>query len=320
MTRSSARHFFVSTVGGRLWKRECFLGPCERYLRAMRLFRFGDPGSERPGVFDKMGIPRDVSSLFSDYDERFFEAGGLSELALALADKVGGLPQVDTQSTRLGSPVARPSKILGIGLNYKDHAAETGADLPLEPKIFMKATSALSGVFDDVILPRGSEQTDYEVELAFVVGRRASYVSRAEALDFLAGYTICNDYSERDFQKNRSGQFVKGKSADSFAPLGPYLVTLDEFDARDARLWCAVNGQMRQDARTSEMVFDVPALIENLSQYMSLLPGDVVSTGTPKGVGLGQKPPKFLRDGDIVSYGIEGIGEGRQRVVSYRSP
>lgn len=285
----------------------------------MRLFRFGVPGAERPGVLDKTGVPRDVSSLFSDYDERFFTEGGLSELALALADKVSGLPNVDVHSVRLGSPVARPSKILGIGLNYKDHAAETGADLPLEPKIFMKATSALSGVFDDVILPRGSEQTDYEVELAFVVGRRASYVTRGAALDFVAGYTICNDYSERDFQKNRSGQFVKGKSADSFAPLGPYLVTPDEFDPKDARLWCAVNGQMRQNSRTSEMVFDVPALIENLSQYMSLLPGDVVSTGTPKGVGLGRTPPEFLQEGDIVSYGVEGIGEGRQLVVRHRS-
>jgi 2-keto-4-pentenoate hydratase/2-oxohepta-3-ene-1,7-dioic acid hydratase in catechol pathway len=230
------------------------------------------------------------------------------------------LPQVDLDSVRLGSPVARPSKIIGIGLNYKDHALETGAELPSEPKIFMKATSALCGVFDDVILPRGSEQTDYEVELAFVVARRASYVRRRDALDFVAGYTICNDYSEREFQKNRAGQFVKGKSADSFAPLGPFLVTADEFSPQDARLWCAVGGEMRQDSRTSEMVFDVPSLIENLSQYMSLLPGDVVTTGTPAGVGLGRKPPAFLQPSDVVTYGIEGIGEARQLVVPYQSP
>lgn len=286
----------------------------------MRLFRFGEPGDERPGIFDSSGVPRDVSSLFSDFDEGFFEAGGLSELAVALSGELTHLPRVDIESVRLGSPVARPSKIIGIGLNYRDHATETGATLPSEPKIFMKATSALSGVFDDVILPRGSQKTDYEVELAFVIGRRASYVTRKEALDFVAGYTVCNDYSERDFQKNRSGQFVKGKSADSFAPLGPFLVTPEEFHAADARLWCSVNGEMRQDSRTSEMVFDVAALIENVSQYMSLLPGDVVTTGTPSGVGLGRVPPVFLKAGDLVTYGIEGVGEGRQRVVPSHRP
>lgn len=281
----------------------------------MKLFRFGAPGHERPGVLQNDGVARDVSSLFADFDEKFFEGGGIEELPRAVAAQVTTLPVVDLKSVRLGSPVARPSKIIGIGLNYRDHAAETGSELPKEPKIFMKATSALSGVFDDVILPRGSEQTDYEVELAFVVGRRASYVARVDALAYVAGYTICNDYSEREFQKNRSGQFVKGKSADSFAPLGPFLVTPEEFHAADARLWCAVNGELRQDSRTSEMVFDVAALLENLSQYMTLLPGDVVTTGTPKGVGLGRKPPSFLKAGDTVTCGILGIGEGRQRVV-----
>lgn len=268
-------------------------------------------------MFDSKGTPRDLSSLFRDFDESFFEAGGLSQLSGVPSSQVERLPTVDLRSVRLGSPVGRPSKLLGIGLNYKDHAAETGATLPSEPKIFMKATSALSGVYDEVMLPRGSEQTDYEVELAFVIGRRASYVSREHALEFVAGYTICNDYSERDFQKNRSGQFVKGKSADTFAPLGPYLVTPDEFRANDTRLWCAVNGEMRQDSRTSDMVFDVAELIENLTKYMTLLPGDVVTTGTPSGVGLGRTPPSFLRAGDIVTYGIEGIGEGRQAVIAF---
>jgi 2,4-diketo-3-deoxy-L-fuconate hydrolase len=286
----------------------------------MKLFRFGAPGSERPGILGPSGVARDVSSLFSDFDEEFFERGGLASLQALKGEEVTKLPAVELNSVRLGSPVARPSKIIGIGLNYRDHAAETGAELPKEPKIFMKATSALSGVYDDVLLPRGSLQTDYEVELAFVVGRRASYVTREQALDFVAGYTICNDYSERDFQKNRSGQFVKGKSADTFAPLGPFLVTPDEFNAADTRLWCTVNGELRQDSRTSEMVFDVAALLENLSQYMTLLPGDVVTTGTPAGVGLGRKPPTFLRAGDVVTYGIDGIGQARQLVVPPRLP
>ncbi len=283
----------------------------------MKVFRFGDKGAERPGVFDSRGIPRDVSSLFRDFDEEFFGAGGLDDLSRRLETEQRHLPTVDLLRVRLGPPVARPSKILGIGLNYKDHAAETGAALPKEPKLFMKATSALAGVHDDVMLPRGSVQTDYEVELAFVIGRRASYVEKERALDFVAGYTICNDYSERDYQKNRSGQFVKGKSADTFAPLGPYLVTSDEFDPSDARLWCAVNGDVRQDSTTREMVFGVAELVESITQYMTLLPGDVVTTGTPAGVGLGRNPPAFLREGDVVTYGIEGIGEGRQVVVAW---
>lgn len=298
---------------------ECFRAR-ERYVGAVKLFRFGAPGSERPGVLGPLGVARDVSSLFTDFDEKFFEGGGLAALKGFSAEELTKLPTVELESVRLGSPVARPSKILGIGLNYRDHATETGAELPQEPKVFMKATSALAGVYDSVLLPRGSEQTDYEVELAFVVGRRANYVAREEALNFVAGYTICNDYSERDFQKNRSGQFVKGKSADSFAPLGPFLVTPDEFDPADARLWCAVNGELRQDSRTSEMVFDVAALLANLSHYMTLLPGDVVTTGTPAGVGLGRRPPIFLRAGDIVTYGIDGIGEARQLVVPPDGP
>jgi 2,4-didehydro-3-deoxy-L-rhamnonate hydrolase len=288
------------------------------YRLRMRLFRYGQPGKESPGVFDLQGEARDVSAFARDYDEGFFESGGLEELAATLETDAHLWPRVNLSEVRLGSPVARPSKILGIGLNYTDHAVETGSALPSEPKIFMKATSALCGVYDDLILPRGSEQTDYEVELAFVIGRRANYVTRADALDYVAGFTVCNDFSERDFQKNRSGQFVKGKSADTFAPLGPFLVTKEELTFSDTRLWCKVNGEMRQEDRTSNMIFDVPSLVETLSQYMSLLPGDVITTGTPAGVALGMQPPRFLREGDIVTYGVEGIGEGRQVVSAHR--
>ena len=264
------------------------------------------------------GVARHAIEIQGDYDEAFFGGWGLKHLADALAAGGAKWPTVDLSSVRLGSPIARPSKIIGIGLNYKDHATETGANLPSEPKIFMKATTALCGVGDDLILPRGSLHTDYEVELAVVIGKRASYVEAADALGYVAGYTICNDYSERDYQKNRAGQFVKGKSADTFAPLGPVLVTADEGHFPSSRLWCRVNGEMRQDSTTAEMVFDVPALLSSLSQYMTLLPGDVISTGTPSGVGLGRTPPVYLQPGDVVEYGIDGIGEGRQDVVAYR--
>ena len=283
----------------------------------MKLFRFGPAGAEKLGVIDADGAARHAIDIHGDYDEAFFGGWGLKHLADALAADGTKWPTVDLSSVRLGSPIARPSKIIGIGLNYKDHATETGANLPSEPKIFMKATTALCGVGDCLVLPRGSMHTDYEVELAVVIGKKASYVEAADALGYVAGYTICNDYSERDYQKNRAGQFVKGKSADTFAPLGPVLVTADEGHFPSARLWCRVNGEMRQDSTTAEMVFDVPALISSLSQYMTLLPGDVISTGTPSGVGLGRTPPVYLQPGDVVEYGIEGIGEARQEVVAY---
>jgi len=281
----------------------------------MKLFRFGTPNRELPGLVDQAGIARDLSTLIKDYDERFFGEGGLSFLGSLSVLEMDRFPVVQLEQVRLGSPVARPSKIIGIGLNYADHAAETQAQLPLEPKIFMKATSALCGVYDDLLLPRGSQCTDYEVELACVIGRRANYVPEERAWDYVAGLTICNDFSERDYQKNRSGQFVKGKSADTFAPLGPFLVTPDVSRLEDTRLWCSVNGELRQDERTSQMVFKVPQLIACLSQYMSLLPGDVITTGTPAGVGMGRTPAVYLRDGDVVEYGIDGIGCGRQQVV-----
>ena len=281
----------------------------------MKLFRFGPVGAERPGAIAADGTPRDTSTLVTDYDERFFGEGGLSYLTMALSKYESRLPALDLNRVRLGSPVARPSKIVAIGLNYADHAAETHAQLPAEPKIFMKASSALCGVYDELLLPRGSVCTDYEVELACVIGARANYVAEDEAWDHVAGFTVCNDYSEREYQKNRSGQFVKGKSADTFAPLGPFLVTPDEGRFEDARLWCSVNGELRQSARTSQMIFKLPQLIAQLSQYMSLLPGDVLTTGTPAGVGMGYDPPRYLRAGDVVEYGIDGIGGGKQLVV-----
>jgi 2,4-didehydro-3-deoxy-L-rhamnonate hydrolase len=283
----------------------------------MKLFRYGPPGNERPGAIDAKGVARSVAEEISDYDERFFGQGGLEFLQHLLGSSATQLPIVDLNGVRLGSPIARPSKIIAIGLNYAEHAAETGAKLPVEPMIFMKATSALCGVYDSLVLPKDSLCTDHEVELACVVKRHAKYVSEAEAWDFVAGFTVCNDYSEREFQKNRSGQFVKGKSADSFAPLGPYLVTKDESLFQDARLWCSVNGEMRQEASTSEMIFNVPQLIACLSQYMTLLPGDVITTGTPSGVGIGRTPPLYLKQGDVIEYGIDGIGSGRQCAVNF---
>ncbi len=226
-------------------------------------------------------------------------------------------PPVDPATVRLGAPIARPSKLIGVGLNYRGHAAEIGSALPDEPKIFMKATTAMCGPNDDVVIPRGSESTDYEVELAIVIGTRARYVSKDQALNHVVGYTICIDYSERDWQKNRSGQFVKGKSSDTFAPMGPYLVPAADLDPSNLRLWLKVNGEMRQDATTADMIFDMPTVVAAISEFMTLLPGDVITTGTPAGVGAGFDPPRFLRPGDVVEYGIEGIGEGRQRVVAY---
>jgi 2-keto-4-pentenoate hydratase/2-oxohepta-3-ene-1,7-dioic acid hydratase in catechol pathway len=283
---------------------------------ACKLLRFGPAFEEQPGVWlcaEERAV--DVSSLTHDFDEKFFASGGLERLLEGLPRSVDGLPEVDLAHVRLGPPIARPSKILGIGLNFRAHALETGAQVPTDPKLFMKSSSAISGCFDTLELPVGSSQTDYEVELALVMKRAARRVSVQEALEYVAGYLICNDYSERDWQKNRHGQFVKGKSADGFAPLGPMMVPADQLDPSDLRLWLSVNGEMRQDSRTSDMVFDCAELVSRISYYMTLLPGDVITTGTPSGVGLGMTPPVFLRPGDVVRYGIEGIGEAEQVVV-----
>jgi 2-keto-4-pentenoate hydratase/2-oxohepta-3-ene-1,7-dioic acid hydratase in catechol pathway len=236
---------------------------------------------------------------------------------LWLNDNQHKLPRI-TSSVRLGPPVCRPSKIVCIGFNYKDHARETGKEIPAEPVFFLKSPSALSGPNDDVRIPRDSEKTDWEVELAFVIGKKASYVSKETAMNFVAGFALFNDYSEREFQFNRGGQFVKGKSADTFAPLGPILVTPDEtMDYLNLRIWLKVNGVFKQESNTSSMYYDIPAIISSVSQYTTLLPGDIICTGTPAGVGHGRTPPEYLKTGDIVEYGIDGLGQASQKVVAW---
>lgn len=260
----------------------------------------------------------DVSAAVTDYNEEFFATDGLERLRLWLEKNTGNLPRVSS-SVRLGSPIRRPSKIVCIGLNYRDHAAETGQEVPKEPVIFFKASSSLSGPDDQVVIPKGSTKLDWEVELAFVIGKEARYVAPQNALDNVAGYVLHNDYSERAFQLERGGQWVKGKSADTFAPLGPFLATRDEIpDPGHLDLWLTVNGTTRQKSNTGQMVFGVADLVSYVSQFMTLLPGDVVSTGTPPGVGLGMNPPAYLKDGDVVALGIQGLGESRQEVVAWQ--
>jgi 2,4-diketo-3-deoxy-L-fuconate hydrolase len=284
----------------------------------MKLIRFGVPGQEKPGVITAEGKRIDVSSIVDNYDEAFFAEGGLQKLADWLKDHGDKAPQLE-EGVRLGAPVHKPGKIICIGLNYSDHAKESNMEVPKEPIIFFKASSAVAGPNDAVIIPKGSTKTDWEVELAVVIGKKASYVSREEAMDFVAGYMLHNDYSEREFQLERSGQWVKGKSCDTFAPLGPWLATKEEIsDVNKLRLWLKVNGKTMQDGSTANLVFDVPHLVSYLSQFMSLLPGDIISTGTPAGVGLGFKPPVFLKAGDVVELGIDGLGEARQELQAYQ--
>lgn len=285
----------------------------------MRLLRFGPAGLETPGVELADGVRIDASSCVRDYDEAFFAGDGLFELSRWIGTHAARAPRVDP-SIRLGPPITRPSKIVCIGLNFRDHAAESGMPLPAEPVLFFKATTALAGPNDDVVIPRGGTKVDWEVELGVVIGRRASYVPVERALDYVAGYVLHNDYSERSFQLERGGQWVKGKSADTFAPLGPVLVTPDEAgDAGALEMWLTVNGARVQNGTTANMVFDVPTLVSYISQFMTLLPGDVISTGTPAGVGLGMKPePRYLKEGDIVELGITGLGTQRQRIVHWR--
>lgn len=282
----------------------------------MKLIRWGDAGQEKTGVIIN-DTKYDTSSFGEDYNEDFFEKNGLARLAgfvKANTDKLAVIPD----SERLGSPIARPSKIICIGLNYADHAKETNAPLPVEPIIFMKSTTALAGPNDAIITPKNSVKTDWEVELAIVIGKKASYVEEAEALDYVAGYTLHNDVSEREFQIERNGTWDKGKGCDTFAPLGPFLATPDELgDLNQLRLWLKVNGKTMQDGNTSNFIFTIPFVISYVSQFMTLLPGDVISTGTPAGVGLGFNPPIYLKAGDIVELGIDGLGISRQEVKAY---
>jgi 2,4-didehydro-3-deoxy-L-rhamnonate hydrolase len=284
----------------------------------MRLIRFGDAGKEKPGLLGKDGARVDASGFGADYDEAFFGGGGSAELG-RWAEKDGvSAPRV-AASVRLGPPVCRPSKIVCIGLNYRDHAAESKMEIPKEPVIFFKATTSLVGPNDALVIPRKATKVDWEVELAVVIGKKALYVEKEKALDYVGGYALHNDYSERSFQLERGGQWVKGKSADTFAPLGPFLATPDELgDVSRLPMWLKVNGQVRQKGTTANMIFDVATLVAYVSEFMTLLPGDVISTGTPAGVGLGMSPPQYLRAGDVVELGIEGLGESRQEVVGPR--
>lgn len=280
----------------------------------MKLLRVGPVGKEKTAVLID-GKIYDTSRFGEDYGEAFLGSGGLARLQAWLATEKN-LPVIDNPE-RIGTPFTRPSKIICIGLNYSDHARETGAKLPSEPIIFFKATSALCGPNDNVAIPRKSVKTDWEVELAVVIGKRASYVEESDALDHVAGYCLHNDYSEREFQLERGGQWVKGKSCDTFAPMGPYLVTKDEIaDVHNLSLWLSVNGKEYQKSNTSNLVFNVPFLVSYLSQFMTLLPGDVISTGTPAGVGLGFNPPIYLQKGDVVELGIDGLGTQRQLAVN----
>jgi 2-keto-4-pentenoate hydratase/2-oxohepta-3-ene-1,7-dioic acid hydratase in catechol pathway len=282
----------------------------------MKLIRYGEPGREEPGIILADGRKLDVGGQFNDYDEGFFAMGGLEALEAWVED---GCPDAEEipPGVRFGPPVERPSKIVCVGKNYLDHAQEFGGDVPAEPVLFLKATTAWSGPFDDVVRPAGSGKLDYEVELAVVIGRTASAVKEESALDFVAGYSVFCDYSERAFQKDMGGQWTKGKSCDTFAPIGPWLVPASRVaDPQGLRLWCKVNNELRQNGWTGDMRFSVRHLVSYISRFMTLLPGDVIATGTPGGVGMGMVPPRYLSPGDCVECGIEGLGEMRQRVVA----
>jgi len=281
----------------------------------MKLIRFGKEGQEKPGIHLE-GKNYDLSAFIKDYDESIFEQNGLQKLAGILNEEK--LPLVE-DGQRIGSPIARPSKILCIGLNYAKHAKETGAAIPTEPILFLKSTSSLTGPFDNIIIPKNSEKTDWEVELGVVIGKKASYVSEEEAMDYVAGYVLHNDVSERAFQLERGGTWDKGKGCDSFAPLGPWLVTKDEIpNPHNLRLWLSLNGKMMQDSNTDDLIFNIAQLISYSSQFMTLLPGDVISTGTPAGVGLGFSPNIYLKPGDIVELGIDGLGSSKQTAIAYQ--
>lgn len=280
----------------------------------MKLIRFGESGKEKPGIIisEKWF---DVSEFIKDYDETFFRDDGIFHLEKIVAEN--SLPEINVHQ-RLGCPVAKPSKIICIGLNYAKHAKETNANVPKEPIIFFKSTTALSGPNDDIMIPKNSSKTDWEVELAVVLGKRACYVEEHEAMNYVAGYCLHNDISEREFQIERGGQWVKGKSCDTFAPIGPWLVTKDEIhDVDNLRLWLTVNGKKMQDENTNDLIFKIPYLISYVSQFMTLLPGDILSTGTPAGVGLGFNPPVYLKEGDVVELGIEGLGTQKQKVKNW---
>ena len=285
----------------------------------MKLFRFEKSGSIGIGMLNEAGKHIDISAFGHDINEDFFGNGGLEKLSNWLKTNEASCEEI-THEFRYESCVARPSKIICVGLNYARHAKESGMDVPAEPVLFFKSTSAMCGPNDPVIIPKTSVKTDWEVELAVIIGKKATYVSEEDAMDYLAGYCLHNDYSERAFQLERSGQWVKGKSCDNFAPLGPYFVTKDEVsDQHNLHLWLDLNGKRMQDSNTSDLIFKIPHIISYISQFMTLLPGDIISTGTPEGVGMGQKPQLYLKPGDVVHLGIEGLGEQRQTAIAYEN-
>ena len=283
----------------------------------MKLIRFGNEGSVKPGLQLDNNTRIDVSGFGEDYNENFFATDGLTRLKKWLEANQASCPAVDS-NIRLAAPTARPSKIVCVGLNYAKHAEESGMAVPGEPVLFFKATSSIVGPNDNVMLPRGSEKSDWEVELAVVIGKKTSYVTESEAMDYVAGYMVHNDVSERAFQLEREGQWVKGKSCDTFAPLGPFMATKDDIaDPHNLRLWLKLNGETIQDSNTSDFIFDIPKVVSYISEFMTLLPGDIISTGTPFGVGLGFKPPKYLKAGDVMELGIDGLGVQSQDVISF---
>ena len=285
----------------------------------MKLIRFGPKGKELPGIKIDDSTSIDVSSFINDYDESFFENNDLEKLKKWLSTNIDSCPKISNK-TRLGPPLVRPSKIICVGLNYSKHANESGMAVPKEPVLFFKSTTSIIGPYDDVIIPKNSDKTDWEVELALVIGKKASYIDEGQVKDHIFGYVLHNDISERSFQLEREGQWVKGKSCDTFAPLGPYLVTKDEIkNADNLNLWLKLNGEIMQKSNTSDFIFKINEVVSYISQFMTLLPGDIISTGTPSGVGLGFDPPKFLKNNDIMELSVEGLGVSKQKVKSYKN-
>ena len=284
----------------------------------MKLIRFGEINKEKPGVLLPDGKKIDVSKFVNDYDEQFFGNQGIEKLNNWLEKNHYSCPVIDND-TRLGPPLVRPSKIVCVGLNYAKHAQESGMDVPEEPVLFFKASSAIIGPYDSITIPKGSEKSDWEVELAVVIGNKASYVSEKDALSHIAGYVLHNDVSERSYQLERSGQWVKGKSCDTFAPIGPFIATTDEIrDPNNLNLWLKLNGEEMQNSNTSDFIFNIQQVVSYISQFMTLLPGDIISTGTPFGVGLGLNPPRYLKDGDVMELGIDGLGVSKQTCKAYK--
>lgn len=285
----------------------------------MKLIRFGPKGKELPGIKIDDSTSIDVSAFINDYNESFFENNDLEKLKKWLSINIDSCPKISNK-TRLGPPLVRPSKIICVGLNYTKHANESGMAVPKEPVLFFKSTTSIIGPYDDVIIPKNSNKTDWEVELALVIGKKASYIDAGQVKDHIFGYVLHNDISERSFQLEREGQWVKGKSCDTFAPLGPYLVTKDEIkNANNLNLWLKLNGEIMQKSNTSDFIFKINEVVSYISQFMTLLPGDIISTGTPSGVGLGFDPPKFLKNNDIMELSVEGLGVSKQKVKSYKN-